>query len=105
MNLKCSEYVIKIVDLLRILQDFSPLSALGLQRVGEERPSPSKEPSIQLNRRGMVAIFLLVLYAINIFLFNKVCFIIHPMSFSFFCVLSLDHLSLYFRYAFRDFIS
>ncbi|XP_047491886.1 protein lin-9 homolog isoform X1 [Penaeus chinensis] len=36
-------------------QDFSPLSALGLQRVGEERPSPSKEPSIQLNRRGMPA--------------------------------------------------
>ncbi|XP_066970821.1 protein lin-9 homolog [Macrobrachium rosenbergii] len=35
--------------------DFSPLSALGLQRVGEERASPSKEPSIQLNRRGMPA--------------------------------------------------
>ncbi|XP_069943963.1 protein lin-9 homolog isoform X2 [Cherax quadricarinatus] len=36
-------------------QDFSPLSALGLHRVGEDRPSPSKEPSIQLNRRGMPA--------------------------------------------------
>ncbi|XP_042208505.1 protein lin-9 homolog isoform X2 [Homarus americanus] len=37
------------------VQDFSPLSALGLHRVGEDRPSPSKEPSIQLNRRGMPA--------------------------------------------------
>ncbi|XP_050722601.1 protein lin-9 homolog isoform X2 [Eriocheir sinensis] len=36
-------------------QDFSPLSALGLHRVGEDRPSPTKEPSIQLNRRGMPA--------------------------------------------------
>ncbi|CAL4168893.1 unnamed protein product, partial [Meganyctiphanes norvegica] len=36
-------------------QEFNPLAALGLQRVGEERPSPSKEPTIALNRRGMPA--------------------------------------------------
>ncbi|KAB7507188.1 Protein lin-9-like protein [Armadillidium nasatum] len=31
----------------------SPLSALGLQRIGDKKPSTSKESSLNLNRRGM----------------------------------------------------